>query len=165
MLERSRASDDGGASSPRNQALKRAPRPEASFTHSYPVAPGEEARPLRAAGQARGPLHGPPGQHGLLLNPKPGGAKAQHIGIPDQLVFYSWWNEEVATPPEFTPSGQGMGVRRQVQLKYAPKTAAFELSADDSAPSLALQIEHADGTPVLPAELHVGAKVRQTNPP
>ena len=40
--------------------------------------------------------------------------------MPDPLVFMSWWNEEVATPVEFTPSGQGMGVRRQVRLQLPP---------------------------------------------
>ena len=32
--------------------------------------------------------------------------------LPDDLVFYSWWNEEVATPPELQRSASGCAVLR-----------------------------------------------------
>ena len=97
--------------------------------------------------------------HGLLRNPKPGGRTVAAVPMPDPMVFYSWWNEEVATLPEYTPSGQGMGVRKQVRLHYLPKHGSFQLFTDDANAALTLQIEHADGTPVGPLELHVGAKL------
>jgi len=71
-------------------------------------------------------------------------------------VFMSWWNEELATPVEFTPSGQGMGMRRQVKLHYLPAHGTFQLLAEDG-PALTLSIEHPDGTPIGPQELYVGA--------
>ena len=97
---------------------------------------------------------------GLLRDPKPGGGRpAPPITMPDPLVFYSWWNEEVATPPEFTPSGQGMGVRRQVRLHFLPRNGTFQLFTDDVNAALTLAIEHSDGTAMQATELHVGAKL------
>ena len=111
-----------------------------------------------------GPSMLPQGQetvcHGLLRDPKPGGGKpAPPIAMPDPLVFYSWWNEEVATPPEFTPSGQGMGVRRQVRLHFLPRHGTFQLFTDDANAALTLAIEHSNGSAVRAIELHVGAKL------
>jgi hypothetical protein len=98
--------------------------------------------------------------HGLLRDPRPnGGRPTPTVAMPDPLVFYSWWNEEVAMLPEFTPSGQGMGVRRQVRLHYLPRHGSFQLFTEDANAALTLTIEHADGTPVRAHELHVGAKV------
>ena len=143
------------------------PRPEAGFTKSYLVKPPHGTQ--LGSTSAAPVLPAPPEMlaqgeeticHGLLRNPAPNGGKpAAPVKMPDPLVFYSWWNEEVATPPEFTPSGQGMGVRRQVRLHYLPKAGAFQLFADDAQAALTLQIEHADGSPVRAAELHVGAKL------
>ena len=140
------------ASSPR-RAKDLPLRPEAGFTRSHLVksSPRSTARSTASAVTeivvARPPEVLPQGIeticHGLLRDPKPGGGKpAPPVGMPDPLVFFSWWNEEVATPPEFTPSGQGMGVRRQVRLEYCPRTHAFSLYADDAPAALTLQIEH-----------------------
>ena len=135
------------ASSPR-RAKDLPLRPEAGFTRSYLV---KSARTSTSVPTdivvAPPPEVLPQGPeticHGLLRDPKPGGGKpAPPVGMPDPLVFFSWWNEEVATPPEFTPSGQGMGVRRQVRLEYCPRTQAFSLYADDAPAALTLQIEH-----------------------
>jgi hypothetical protein len=125
--------------------------------------------PLRATSQLQASVAPPPtmlpqGQevvcHGLLRNPQPGGGPAPPVNMPDPLVFYSWWNEEVATPPEFTPSGQGMGLRRQVRLHFLPRMGTFQLFTDDaSTPPLTLAIEHSDGTSMQAIELHVGAKL------
>ena len=79
--------------------------------------------------------------------------------MPDSLVFHSWWNEELATPLELQTSGQGMGVRRQVKLHYLSKLGSFQLFAENVRVALTLTIEHADGTPVSPYELFVGAKL------
>ncbi len=95
--------------------------------------------------------------HGLLRDPRPGARPPAATAIPDPLVFYSWWNEELATPTEFTPSGQGMGVRRQVKLHYLPQHGTFQLFTEDVKAALTLTIEHADGSPVRPEELFVGA--------
>ena len=71
-----------------------------------------------------------------------GGKPKAPVSMPDPLVFYSWWNEEVATPPEFTPSGQGMGVRRQVRLHYSARLGAFQLFTEDVKAALALAVRH-----------------------
>ena len=68
-------------------------------------------------------------------------------------------DEEVAMLPEYTPSGQGMGVRRQVRLHFLPRHGSFQLFTDDANVALTLTIEHADGSPVRAHELHVGAKL------
>jgi len=158
----------GGASSPatpsasprrKAQLLLRA-RPEAGFTHSYLVHPPASTRGFVTLAA---PVNEPPASaaetlcHGLLRDPKPA-ARLPPPEMPDPLVFMSWWNEEVATPVEFTPSGQGMGVRRQVKLHYLPTHGSFQLLTEDG-PALTLSIEHADGTPVGPHELFVGAKL------
>lgn len=137
------------ASSPRRAGKELALRPEAGFTRSYLV---KSQRSTTTPDVSTISVAPPPEVlaqgteticHGLLRDPKPGGGKpAPATKMPDPLVFYSWWNEEVATPPEFTPSGQGMGVRRQVRLQYCPRTAAFQLFADDANAALSLQIEH-----------------------
>jgi len=80
-------------------------------------------------------------------------------GIPDKLVFNSWWNEEVATPPELQRSGTGMGVRKQLQLVFATGPETFQLFLDDHKTAVAIAIEHADGSPVRPHELFVGKKL------
>lgn len=116
------------------------------FTKSYVV---KAPNPLtKAAAAAEPPAPAPAALHGLLRDPQTGGRKpAPPVAMPDPLVFYSWWNEEVATPHECTPSGQGMGVRRQVRLNYLPRQEMFQLITDTEH-SLMLTIEHADGTPV-----------------
>ena len=116
---------------------------------------GASAAAAAAALQPPEMLQGPETVcHGLLrIQPR------RRTGPVDPMVFYSWWNEEVATLPEYTPSGQGMGVRKQVRLHYLPKHGSFQLFTDDANAALTLQIEHADGTPVGPLELHVGAKL------
>ena len=110
-------------------ASPRGLRPEAGFTRSYlvkserttaaavtaPPKPAETISYFAKTGvmkQGRETI-----SYGLLRDPKPlGGKPAPPVSMPDPLVFFSWWNEEVATPVELTPSGQGMGVRRQVRL-------------------------------------------------
>jgi len=144
-------------------------RPEAGFTHSYLVKPPHGMTASSGVGSVVATLPPPPQQlpqgleticHGLLRDPATGGGQpAPPSKMPDPLVFFSWWNEEVATPPEFTPSGQGMGLRRQVRLQYSAKTASFHLYADDVNAALSLAIEHSDGTPVVATELYVGAKL------
>ena len=61
--------------------------------------------------------------------------------------------------PEFTPSGQGMGVHKQVRLHFLPRHGSFQLFTDDANAPLTLHIEHSDGSPVQAHELHVGAKL------
>ena len=142
-------------------ASPRGLRPEAGFTRSYlvkserttaaavtaPPKPAETISYFAKTGvmkQGRETI-----SYGLLRDPKPlGGKPAPPVSMPDPLVFFSWWNEEVATPVELTPSGQGMGVRRQVRLQYSPTTNGFQLFADDANAALSLHIEHSDGSPV-----------------
>jgi len=137
-------------------------RPEAGFTKSHlikPVPRQQLTQPSAALTSPRSTGHETI-CHGLLRDPKPGGGKPPPpVAMPDPLVFFSWWNEEVAVLPEFTPSGQGMGVRRQVKLEYLPRHGSFQLVTDDAPTALTLTIEHADGTPVRPLELRVGAKL------
>ena len=146
------------------------PRPEAGFTKSHLVRPVPRASASASTALSLERSVAPPAQlfsqgreticHGLLRDPRPGGAViTASVAMPDPLVFFSWWNEEVATPVECTPSGQGMGVRRQVRLHYLPRAQAFQLFAEDTDAALSLAIEHADGTSVQATELHVGAKL------
>ena len=144
-------------------------RPEVGFTRSYLVKSPPRVRPSSmqpaAADSTRGGLlgNGAPALretlcHGLLRDPKLGGSGAKpRVEMPDPLIFHSWWNEEVAMPVELTPSGQGHGVRRQVSLHYLPSHGSFQLFTEDVQAALTLMIEHADGTPVGPHELYVGA--------
>jgi len=79
--------------------------------------------------------------------------------MPEELVFYSWWNEEVATPQELQRSGDSMGVRKHLRLQYHVSDGVFQLFLDDRRTPLTLAIEHTDGTPLLPRELFVGAEI------
>lgn len=79
--------------------------------------------------------------------------------MPELLIFHSWWNEEVATPPEFQRSGDGMGVRKQLRLQHTPSSGMFQLFLDDLKVPLTLAIEHSDGTPLRARELFVGARI------
>ena len=137
--------------------------PSRSFLIKSP--PPRATRELQASAASPALSMLPQGQetvcHGLLRNPQTGGGRpgGPPVGMPDPLVFYSWWNEEVATPLEFTPSGQGMGLRRQVRLHFLPRSGTFQLFTDDASAALTLAIEHSDGTPMQAIELHVGAKL------
>ena len=166
-------------SSPRHRPADLRPRPETGFTKSFLVAPPRgppsgtalmqtsmSNSPRAAAATSvfdaeRSSRLGPIGMetvcHGLLRDPRPGARPAALTTIPDPLVFYSWWNEELATHPDYTTSGQGMGVRRNVKLHYLPLTDCFQLFTEDVKAALTLSIEHTDGTPVRPHELFVGA--------
>ena len=167
------------ASSPRHRPADLRPRPETGFTKSFLVAPPRDPPSGTALMQTsmsnspraavatsmsvaeRSSRLGPIGMetvcHGLLRDPRPGARPAAVTTIPDPLVFYSWWNEELATHPDYTTSGQGMGVRRNVKLHYLPSTDCFQLFTEDVKAALTLSIEHTDGTPVRPHELFVGA--------
>ena len=141
-------------------------RPETGFTTSYLVksptkvaTTGDSADPFVSG---RDPFSLKPVEpvcHGLLRDTKAGGARSARVTMPDPLVFYSWWNEELATPLELQSSGQGMGVRRQVRLHYLAKLGTFQLFTEDVKEPLTQAIEHADGTAVGPYELYVGAKL------
>jgi len=157
------------------------PRPEAGFTKSYLVAPPRTPRGgvSTAAETSSVSVASPrnytasssvfdrglsPRQqametvcHGLLRDPRPGVRSTLGNDMPDPMIFYSWWNEEVATPSEFSKSGQGMGVRRNVKLHYLPTAGHFQLFTEDMQSALTLTIEHSDGSPVRPEELFVGA--------
>ncbi len=147
-------------------ASHRAPRarPEAGFTRSYliksPPLQRKPPPPLEPPGAHGADVASDVTCHGLLADPiLREGRRERAPEAPDPLVFYSWWNEESATPPELTRSGSGMGVRRQVRLHYSPKAGIFQLFTDDSKLPLSIAIEHADGTPVGAYELHVGTKL------
>jgi len=79
--------------------------------------------------------------------------------MPDDLVFYSWWNEEVATPPELQRSATGHGVQKRLRLQFATATGTFRLFLDDVKVPVTIAIEHADGTPVCARELYIGKKL------
>ena len=142
-------------------------RPESGFTQSYLVPSPREAPSTQSSSSNKprarsgvSPFDArEPSCFGLLRDPKPGRRIPQATAMPDPLVFYSWWNEELATPAECTPSGQGMGVRRQVQLHYVPSESHFELFTAESKEPLTLAIAHADGSVLSPDELYVGATV------
>ena len=135
------------------------PRPEAGFTTSYlirsPPRTSATASSSSAVPMMRPPHGGETICHGLFRDPSSqrseGWQPSQPVPMPDPFVFYTWWNEEVATPVEFTPSGQGMGVRRQVRLHYLPQHGSFQLFTDDANAPLTIVIEHADGSPCAAA--------------
>lgn len=146
--------------SPRHAASLPRGRPEAGFTRSYLIkSPPRSTKPAplpASVASSSFDVH----CHGLLADPMLHGARRPGPAeMPNPLVFYSWWNEESATPPELTRSGSGMGVRRQVRLQYSPRQAMFQLFTDDAKVPLTIAIDHADGTPVGVHELYVGAKL------
>ena len=89
----------------------------------------------------------------------PASPRSSHLEMPRTLIFFSWWNEEVATPTELQRSGTGMGVRKMLRLEYTCHDGSFRLFLDDLKQPVAIAIEHADGSPVRARELFVGRKL------
>ena len=79
--------------------------------------------------------------------------------MPAELVFFSWWNEELLLPDEVTPSGFGMGLRRQMELRFLTKEGVFQLVTDDARVPISFRVDHANGSPLQATELHVGARI------
>ena len=129
---------------------------ETGFTKSSLVQAGAGARSDFASSNiVRGE------SYGLLSDPtvRGGGADRSRREVPAELVFFSWWNEEVPLPPEFVSSGMGMGVRRQMELRFRTRDNVFQLLTDDARVPIAFRVEHADGSPLQATELHVGARI------
>ena len=136
------------------------PRAESGFTRSRLVQldaradpePGSASFPTTRLGEHKGE------SYGLLSDPTLGGP-VRSREMPAELVFFSWWNEEMHIPDELTPSGFGMGVRRQMELRFLTREGVFQLVTDDSRVPISFRVEHANGKPLQATELHVGARI------
>eukprot|EP00964_Phaeocystis_antarctica_P026591 scaffold14984_cov69-Phaeocystis_antarctica.AAC.3 len=145
------------ASSPR--ATPR-PRAETGFTRSHLVKldaradaePSSDSFPTTRLGEHKGD------SYGLLSDPTLGGPSRSRE-MPAELVFFSWWNEELLLPDEVTPSGFGMGLRRQMELRFLTKEGVFQLVTDDARVPISFRVDHANGSPLQATELHVGARI------
>ena len=99
-------------------------------------------------------------EHGFLDDPTAQlSAAPKRPPLPEVLVFQSWWNEEDSKPPPNMRSGDGIGRRRQLELRYLTRDGLFQMVTDDAVVPLSLRVDRADGEPMGPHDLHVGRKL------
>lgn len=153
-----------GHYSPRKQAPAAPPKPraESGFTTSMLLkVPNRKVDPLATRADTGMQMYRGE-SYGVIADPTQsprglGSSRAHET--PPELIFYSWWNEELATPPEFCKSGSSIGPRRQLELRHKTHEGIFQLMTDDARVPLTLRIEHANGAPLLPTELYIGARI------
>ena len=72
-------------------------------------------------------------EHGFLDDPTANlSAAPKRPPLPEVLVFQSWWNEEDSKPPPNMRSGDGIGRRRQLELRYLTRDGLFQMVTDDA---------------------------------
>lgn len=62
----------------------------------------------------------------------------------------------------------GMGVRRQMELRFLTRDGVFQLVTDDARVPITFRVDHTNGSPLQATELHVGARIdvkRPLSPP
>jgi len=120
-------------------------------------------------------LHAPACSSGSPRRPRQFGVLAEHeVGrsaaldrrradpapvMPAKLLFYTWWQAESAVPAAYGRSGEGMGERKQLELRYHTAHDIFEVMDPTLKEPHYLRVQHADGSLVQPTELFVGAKI------